>query len=71
MPDNNGAAPPQKLAAARATVYIDIALANGQKLSFDVETATQVRDEIDMALKSLVPPKEPAEPLKKPASTEY
>jgi len=44
---------PLKLAAARATIYIDIALANGQKLSFDVATATEVRDEITMALKAL------------------
>ncbi len=44
---------PKKLAAARATIYIDIALANGQNLSFDVATATALRDELTMALGAL------------------
>lgn len=71
MPDKLAPQPeqPQKLAVARPTLYIDVALANGQNLSFDVATATELRDELTLALKTLEQiqrPKPPKANRKKP-----
>jgi len=68
MPDKLAPQPeqPQKLAVARPTLYIDIALANGQKLSFDVATATEVRDELTLALNTLHSIERPKSNGKKP-----
>jgi len=54
----NGSMPPevpQKRAIARPQMYIDVMLADGQKFIFDLSTAEELKNEIDMALKSLDP----------------
>lgn len=55
MTDNNGATPPKR-ASARAQVYIEVNLADGQKFIFDVDTATELQNELYLAVSSLTPP---------------
>jgi len=59
MPENGSTPPPaeqpQKRAIARPQMYIDVMLADGQKFIFDLSTAEELKNEIDMALKSLAP----------------
>lgn len=47
---------PPKLATARPTLYIDVTLAGGQKISFTVETAKELHAELGAALQAIDPP---------------
>jgi len=60
MTKSNGDIPqqPQQRAIARPQMYIDVLLADGQKFIFDLSTAEELKNELDMALKSLAPPME-------------
>ena len=49
----------QKRATARPQVYIEVALADGQNFLFDITTATELKNELEIALASLNPPKPP------------
>ena len=51
----------QKRATARPQVYIEVALADGQNFLFDITTATELKNELGLALASLNPPKLPSE----------
>ena len=66
MPEELTPAPqPQKRATARPQVYIEVALADGQKFLFDITTATELKSELGAALASLAPP--PSRPPRRPA----
>jgi hypothetical protein len=54
MPDEQS---PPKRATAKATVFIEVKLANSEKLIFDVETAKELETELGLALASLSPPR--------------
>ncbi len=56
----NGDTPqqPQKRAIARPQMYIEVKLLDGQQYLFDLTTAEELKNELDMALKSLNPPTE-------------
>jgi len=45
-----------KRATARPQVYIEVSLADGQTFLFDISTATELKNELAAALKSLNPP---------------
>jgi hypothetical protein len=46
----------KKRAVAKTAVYIEVELANGKKFIFDVDTATELEKELNLALASLNPP---------------
>jgi len=52
MPDNSPQQP-KKLAVARPTMYIDVALVSGQNFSLPVNTARELRDELTFVLNTL------------------
>ncbi len=56
MSENGAEQPRQPRATARATVYIDVALADGQKFIFDVDTATELQSELALAIAGINPP---------------
>ncbi len=55
---DNGATPPEepKRAIARAQLYIEVKLLDGQQFLFDMSTAEELRDELTLALASVNPP---------------